>query len=112
MNNCLLDELDKSNVKILFKHKLVKLDTLNACRMTFIDGHNDAKTSTFDFVVGCDGAHSQFRYHLQKTMRMDYSQKYIDMQYLELYIPPSEDANNKFSIDANHLHIWPRHNLC
>ena len=82
MNNCLLDELDKSNVKILFKHKLVKLDTLNACRMTFIDGHNDAKTSTFDFVVGCDGAHSQFRYHLQKTMRMDYSQKYIDMQYL------------------------------
>lgn len=111
LNNCLLDELDKSNVKILFKHKLVKLDTLNACRMTFIDGHNDAKTSTFDFVVGCDGAHSQFRYHLQKTMRMDYSQKYIDMQYLELYIPPSEDANNKFSIDANHLHIWPRHNF-
>ena len=44
-------------------------------------------------------------------MRMDYSQKYIDMQYLELYIPPSEDANNKFSIDANHLHIWPRHNF-
>ena len=55
MNNCLLDELDKSNVKILFKHKLVKVDTLNACRMTFIDGHNDAKTSTLILLLGVMG---------------------------------------------------------
>lgn len=111
LNNCLLEELDNSNVRTFFNHKLVKLDSNNSSRMTFIDGDGQTQVYEFDFVIGCDGAHSQFRYQLQRGMRMDYSQKYIDMQYLELYIPPNDDPENKFSIDANHLHIWPRHNF-
>ncbi|EMG45324.1 BNA4 Kynurenine 3-monooxygenase [Candida maltosa Xu316] len=111
LNCCLLDELDKSKVRTLFEHKLVRLDNKSASKMTFFDHNNIVKTYSFDYVVGCDGAHSQFRYQLSKVMRMDYSQKYIDMQYIELYIPPSEDPENKFAIDANHLHIWPRHDF-
>lgn len=107
LNKCFLDELDRSSVKILFGKKLVAMNA-DAAWLEFADGqrHN------FDFVVGADGAHSQFRYQMQKGMRMDVSQKYIDMQYLELSIPPVEgaapDSPERFSIDANHLHIWPR----
>lgn len=119
LNEYLLDEIRHSEVNVLFKHKLIKLDNLSeeqTPKMTFIDMasedlENRTKTFEFDYVVGADGAHSQFRYQLQRSMRMNVSQQYVDMQYLELYIPPSKDAESKFSIDPNHLHIWPRHNF-
>lgn len=108
LNKCFLDELDRSNVKILFGHKLVGMN-IDAPYLEFENEHMSQKFH-FDFVVGADGAHSQFRYQMQKGMRMDVSQKYIDMQYLELLIPAvaGPDSPNRFSIDANHLHIWPR----
>ncbi|KAG7663692.1 BNA4 [[Candida] subhashii] len=118
LNECLLNELDRAEVRVLFEHKLLKMnnssDKDKAPVLTLYDTKiHETKTFQFDYIVGADGAHSQFRYQLQKSMKMDYSQKYIDMQYLELYIPPNDDPNadNKFHIDPNHLHIWPRHNF-
>lgn len=118
LNEHLLDEIRHSEVNVLFNHKLIKLDNLGeeeTPKMTFIDlatedVENKTKTFEFDYVVGADGAHSQFRYQLQRSMRMNISQEYVDMQYLELYIPPGT-GESKFSIDPNHLHIWPRHNF-
>lgn len=114
LNKVLLGELDSANVASKFGYKLVSVsDVSDAGKPTLKFTHGDTTEEfTFDYVVGCDGAHSQFRYQMQKSMRMDFSQKYIDMQYLELSIPPvagklAEDAE-RFSIDANHLHIWPR----
>lgn len=104
LNECLLDEMNQADVKVLYNHKLTKIDLNDTPKMTF----NDDKTFEFDYIIGADGSHSQFRYQMQKSMRMDFSQKYIDMQYIELYIPALPE--NKFSIDANHLHIWPRKN--
>ncbi|CUM62640.1 uncharacterized protein PRCAT00000194001 [Priceomyces carsonii] len=116
LNDSLLDELKNANVEVNFNHKLIRLQNLsNKPSMIFINlelsDDEKMKTFEFDYVIGTDGAHSQFRYQLQKSMRMNYSQEYIDMQYLELYIPPNKDtqSKNKFSIDPNHLHIWPRH---
>ena len=44
---------------------------------------------------------------------MDYQQEYIPHEYLELKIPPGRDHRNNptFLLDANHLHIWPRHSF-
>jgi len=44
---------------------------------------------------------------------MDYQQEYIPHEYLELKIPPGRDHHNNptFLLDANHLHIWPRHSF-
>ena len=45
--------------------------------------------------------------------RMDFQQTYIPHEYLELRLPPGIDAkgNSTFSLDPNHLHIWPRHSF-
>lgn len=116
LNECLLNEMRHADIKVLYNHKLIKIENLYGkdCipKMIFSDrsDNNSKKTFEFDYIIGADGSHSQFRYQMQKTMRMNFSQQYIDMQYIELYIPPSSDTENKFAIDANHLHIWPRHN--
>lgn len=41
---------------------------------------------------------------------MDFQQEYIPHEYLELKMPPGRDARGDavFSLDPNHLHIWPR----
>ena len=46
-------------------------------------------------------------------IRMDYQQTYIPHEYLEFRMPAGKDAegNAVFSIDPNHLHIWPRHSF-
>lgn len=116
LNGCLLNEIDAANVKLRFGHKLVGLGNVVAENdrpyLEFQTPDKQIERFSFDFIVGADGAHSQFRYQLQKQMRMDFSQKYIDMQYMELSIPPVEgkgpDSPERFSIDPNHLHIWPR----
>lgn len=115
LNECLLDEIRESGVDLCFNHKLVKVEKLDSAEPTLtfdIASQGREEARSFDYVIGADGAHSSFRYQMQRSMRMDYSQKYVDMQYLELYIPPNKDksADSPFHFDPNHLHIWPRHN--
>lgn len=117
LNNLLLEELENQEIKVYFDHKFIELDRYEpdaiSHRIKFMDlslnETDKTRSYEFDFVIGADGAHSQFRYQLQKQMRMDYSQKYIDMQYLELHIDPAtKEEGKKFRLDPNHLHIWPR----
>lgn len=116
LNKCLLEELDSTDVEVFFEHKLTGLSNVSSTEkkpeLSFTTKDNKNVEFQFDYVIGTDGSHSQFRYQMQKSMRMDFSQKYIDMQYMELSIPPVEGAdkesNTRFSIDPNHLHIWPR----
>lgn len=107
LNDFLLEELGKSGVKVYFEHKLIKLSNVDTDPTMEFATKDSIVKFDFEYIIGADGAHSHFRHQMQKGMRMDFSQKYIDMQYMELYIPP--DPKKKFAIDANHLHIWPRH---
>lgn len=112
LNKCLLDEIDKKPVTVYYRHRLVTVAGLgdndkSKPKLTFSTMDGDQEF-LFDYIVGADGAHSQFRYQMQKTNRINISQEYIDMQYLELSIPPADNPKNRFSIDAHHLHIWPR----
>lgn len=117
LNDCLLDEIRHSDIKLHFNHKLIKLEHLSSedqsPEMTFIDTslpkNDNVKSYEFDFIIGSDGSHSQFRYQLQRSTRMNFSQEYIDMQYLELSIPTNASGESKYHFDPNHLHIWPRH---
>ncbi|SCW00106.1 LAFE_0B09582g1_1 [Lachancea fermentati] len=122
LNNSLLDELEAyPNIKLQFGHKLARIAfgaRHQTCEFTTTSAagpQSDARARfDFDFVVGCDGAYSTTRSQMQRVIRMDYAQEYIDCCYIELYIPPAKDVNpaygGKFSISPNHLHIWPRHN--
>ncbi len=122
LNLTLLDEFaNSSNVDIKFNHKLVKADLsrpnsnpLLQFKITKTVGKEKkediADYSQFEFVVGADGAYSALRCEMQKYTRININQHYIDNMYIELYIPPGKDesGNPKFSLDPNHLHIWPR----
>lgn len=115
LNNNLLDEVDNiENITLKFGHKLSNIkfsDSKQTCVFT-TSPDQDTQTFDFDFIVGCDGAYSTTRSQMQRELRMDYSQEYIDCCYIELYIPPAKgnDAafDGKFAISPNHLHIWPR----
>ncbi|ODV59623.1 FAD-dependent oxidoreductase [Ascoidea rubescens DSM 1968] len=69
----------------------------------------------FNFLIGADGSYSTTRSLLQKHIRMDFKQEYIDMAYLELFISSNPthntDSNSRFKLDKNYLHIWPRENF-
>lgn len=120
LNRSLLDELDRSpHCEVLFNHKMVRATFDPTPKMTFSvtrpmendSFKNIVDVDDVDLIVGCDGAHSVVRQQLQKVVRMDLSQSYIDHAYLELRIGARQDAldpNNKFKMDKNHLHIWPR----
>ncbi|OOF96110.1 hypothetical protein ASPCADRAFT_207476 [Aspergillus carbonarius ITEM 5010] len=112
LNNALLDELEQTpNVKLIFNHKLTGADfqSNKAWFERRIPGDSsDAVTeieTTFDYLIGADGAHSATRYHMMKFARVDYQQEYIDTLWCEFRIPPSPTGD--FLISPNHLHIWP-----
>ncbi|KAF3990915.1 hypothetical protein FT663_02988 [Candidozyma haemuli var. vulneris] len=112
LNKVLLQELSRVRVKVFFEHKLVNMVNGEQPELQLAAKDGIDKKVKFDYVIGADGAHSQFRYQMQKGMRMDINQQYIDMQYLELSIPRVAGAAtnhpSRFAIDPNHLHIWPR----
>ncbi|CAB4255907.1 similar to Saccharomyces cerevisiae YBL098W BNA4 Kynurenine 3-mono oxygenase, required for the de novo biosynthesis of NAD from tryptophan via kynurenine [Maudiozyma barnettii] len=104
--NCdLLDELDAvSNIDICFEHKLTRIewgDSKQVCHFV-----QNKEPMTFDFVVGADGCFSTARSQMQRNLRMNYKQEYIDCCYIELYLPPRKDGG--FVMAKDDLHIWPR----
>ncbi|SCU83649.1 LAFA_0D04830g1_1 [Lachancea sp. 'fantastica'] len=116
LNNSLLDEVDGfSNITVKFGHKLSRIHFSHGKQnCIFVSDTQERNSFEADFVVGCDGAYSTTRSQMQREVRMDYSQEYIDCCYIELYIPPAEahdaEFGGPFRISPNHLHIWPRHN--
>lgn len=123
LNIELLNELDQqNNIKVNFGMKLIKLDfsVVNDqgkklpriyFEKTKILNADDRKIKTYqyDSIFGCDGAHSVTRFQLQKFIRMDYSQEFIDCCYVELYIPANTNSSKfNFKLNPNRLHIWPR----
>ena len=120
LNRALLDELDNSsNIETFFNHKLVRAVLSPKPKLTFSvtkpmesdKFSNILEVDDVDLLVGADGAHSVVRSQLQKFVRMDLNQEYIDHAYMELRIGRAHDELNdekKFKIDEHHLHIWPR----
>ncbi|ONH65194.1 Kynurenine 3-monooxygenase [Cyberlindnera fabianii] len=58
LNDLLLDEIDsKSNIKVVFNKKLIKLDLQNDPVLYFSDD-----SQTFDLVIGADGKYTKIRH--------------------------------------------------
>lgn len=121
LNIELLDELDRhSNIKVKFGLKLIRMDFSghNGNPRIYVEKsqkiantlkENVIKPFEYNFVIGADGAYSATRFQLQKFVRMDFLQDYMDCCYVELYIPPGKSEKYKFQLHPNRLHIWPRH---
>ncbi|KAI9305395.1 hypothetical protein BJ944DRAFT_161847 [Cunninghamella echinulata] len=112
LNEILLDKVEEwSNVSIYFGHKVLNID-FESGSMEFLQGSDQERVTRFaDLIIGADGANSKVRTLINRNIRMNYQQEYIDTLYCELSMPPQFDNNNKprFALDPNHLHIWPRH---
>lgn len=59
-----------------------------------------------DVVIGTDGSASAVRMEMQRSVKFNFSQQYLDYGYKELEIPPGPAG--AFQMEKNALHIWPR----
>lgn len=113
LNKLLLNKVEANpNIRLHFEHQLVRAD-LNKKELHFTKqasnsppGQAESKQAEYDFIFGCDGAHSTVRRQMMRWGSLNYSQEYIRHGYKELTMPPT--SGGKFAMDENSLHIWPR----
>jgi kynurenine 3-monooxygenase len=66
----------------------------------------DVTYATADCIIGADGISSRIRTAIQDEIGMNFERKHINYGYKELTIPAT--ATEKWALDKNVLHIWPR----
>lgn len=110
LNEVLMDAAEGSErVKIHFEQRCTGYDFERGATLM----HDDAKGQAYEIlnrpVIGADGAGSALRLALIQRLRVNYHQDYLPHGYKELTIPPAQ--NGGFQLQADALHIWPRHNF-
>lgn len=109
LNKKLMDKAEQIGVRIHFNHRCHKVDVPN--NIVYLTTENGAeKTVSCDLLFGTDGAFSALKTAYSHLDRTDYEQFYLRHGYKELSIPPGP-ANQKWLIENDGLHIWPRHNF-
>jgi kynurenine 3-monooxygenase len=127
-----INSVSRAGLNIALMNEAEKYETVNfyfSRRCTGFDSEtgevcfSDGRKAAGDTVIATDGAGSAVR----KAMldggmeRFDYSQSWLEHGYKELHIPPAgqigmneradpaDPSDERFAIDKNALHIWPRH---
>lgn len=103
LNELLIESAEKAGVEVFFDHKCSDIQ-FDSNTITFDNGNEVSA----DLIIGTDGAFSAIRKKLEFTDRFNFSQHYIEHGYKELAIEPKDD---KFRLEPNYLHIWPRGNF-
>lgn len=94
------------NVELHFNQRCVGLDRATAT-VEIQDVHTGWTVSVpADVVVGADGIFSAVRQAMQRGVRADYSQEYLDWGWKELTIPTGPGGAPVF--ESRVLHLWPR----
>jgi kynurenine 3-monooxygenase len=107
LNVQLLDALaHEPNAIVHFHHRCVGYD-LRTRTLTIRDESTGREFRVeAPVVIGTDGAASAVRLAMLQSLRMNYSQEFLEHGYKELTIPPAADGS--FRIEPHALHIWPR----
>ena len=107
VNVMLLNLLDRQpGVKLFFGHTCVGLDRKSGA-ITFRKGEAGEELRVeADAIIGADGTFSAVRRHMQRGLRADYTQLFLEAGYRELRIPAAPDGS--YRLDHNVLHVWPR----
>ncbi|MBP6334017.1 MAG: FAD-dependent monooxygenase [Bacteroidia bacterium] len=107
LNAEMMNLAEKSGVKIFFNERCASVDIEK--KSARFENHLNNKITNVesDLIFGADGAFSVLRLNMQLSgERFEYSQNYLEHGYKELIIPAGH--NNKFLMEKNALHIWPR----
>eukprot|EP00162_Nutomonas_longa_P011999 comp20856_c0_seq2/m.43284 comp20856_c0_seq2/g.43284 ORF comp20856_c0_seq2/g.43284 comp20856_c0_seq2/m.43284 type:complete len:438 (-) comp20856_c0_seq2:73-1386(-) len=112
INTVLLSNAEEVSAKIFFDEKCVNVDFSSKDSVSVTTKHSETgKTTTFvaNYIIGCDGAFSKVRESMERRLRFDYSQRFLEHIYKELTI--SAGPNGTHQLPKNYLHIWPRHSF-
>lgn len=105
LNAALISEAEKyAEIRFFFNDRCIGAD-FETATVEFASGRKiNAET-----IIAADGAGSAIREALKAAIpKMKTEQNFLDHGYKELHIPPA-DGPNKFLLEPNALHIWPRH---
>ncbi|HEX7339226.1 MAG TPA: NAD(P)/FAD-dependent oxidoreductase [Rhodanobacteraceae bacterium] len=124
LNLLLLDAAEKAGVALHFGQTLLDADFARH-RLTFADHDGTRHDHAFARVIGADGAGSALRAAMNRHAALGERIEPLGHGYKELEIPSlaelpdtaltaqqrqRRDAGDKFAIEPNALHIWPRGN--
>ena len=114
LNIALLDAAETAGARIHFDRRLESVAWApkpdDASVMHFRDDTNGAAFShSAHCIIGADGAGSALRQAIGSQVDLGERFEPLDHAYKELEIPPSAGAD-KFAMEPNALHIWPRGN--
>jgi kynurenine 3-monooxygenase len=94
------------NVKYFFRRRCTGLDK----RAGTVDFLNEETGERFqlrsELIIGADGTFSTVRQHMQRGVRSNFKQDFLESGYKELKIPAAPDGS--CLLDRNVLHVWPR----
>ncbi len=101
----LLDRAERQpGVTLHFDHRLVGVDKDR--RELEIETGGVSRHVSAEWVICADGAFSRGRPDMQRGMRADYHQEYLEWGYKELTLAAGPDGASV--IDQTALHVWPR----
>jgi kynurenine 3-monooxygenase len=106
LNTLLVDAAEAAGATFHFGQSLEDAD-LDARRVTLTDDHGVNRTHDVDILVGADGAGSALRAAMNLHQPLGIRVEPLGHGYKELEIPAAS-GSNRFAIDPNALHIWPR----
>ncbi|HEV8580110.1 MAG TPA: NAD(P)/FAD-dependent oxidoreductase [Thermoanaerobaculia bacterium] len=106
INRALLEALGAcDNVRLRFETRCSGLDR-DTGTARFLDNAGRETSETADVWVGADGLYSTIRQTMQRGLRADYQQEYLDWGWKELRIPSG--PKGAFPLEKNAFHLWPR----
>ena len=105
LNKKLMTLAEQNGVIIEFEHRCKHVD-VPTNTLTFDVLGKGEKTVQADVIFGADGAFSALRDSYVHMNRVNADQHYLEYGYKELAILP--DAEGKWLMEKNALHIWPR----
>lgn len=105
LGHLLLDHAElHPQVRLHFGHRLTRID--KESRTLEFETDEGPVSARPQWMVGADGAFSSVRRELQRGVRANYHQEYLEWGYKELTLGPGPDGRSVIELTA--LHVWPR----
>ncbi|HEX5084303.1 MAG TPA: NAD(P)/FAD-dependent oxidoreductase [Blastocatellia bacterium] len=107
VNILLLNLAEKQpGVKIFFQHRCLGVDKRTGSGLIRDENTGVEFEVTPEILIGADGTFSTVRQHMQKGLRANYTQLFLEAGYREIRIPAGPTGS--YVMDHNVLHVWPR----
>jgi len=109
LNTALIETAEAAGARFVFGQRLDGADFGDEVTLSFVDDAGGTREERVAFAIGADGAGSALRAAMNQVDALGERIEPLGHGYKELEIPPRAGAN-RFAIEPNALHIWPRGN--